>query len=43
MTVEQFILDKIKSGKMHMTLLDPEKQTPAEAATSSRDASRSLS
>ena len=32
MTVEQFILDKIKSGKMHMTLLDPEKQTPAEAA-----------
>ena len=32
MTVEQYILDKIKSGKMHMTLLDPEKQTPAEAA-----------
>ncbi len=32
MTVEQFILDKIKNGKIHMTLLDPEKQTPAEAA-----------
>lgn len=32
MTVEQFILDNIKKGTMHMTLLDPENQTPEEAA-----------
>ncbi len=32
MTVKQFILDTVKKGTMHMTLLDPDKQTPAEAA-----------
>lgn len=32
MTVEQFILDSIKKGTMHMTLIDPENQTPEEAA-----------
>jgi len=32
MTVKQYILDGIKKGTMHMALLDPDKQTPAEAA-----------
>ncbi len=33
MTVKDFILEGVKKGTMHMTLLDPDKQTPAEAAT----------
>lgn len=32
MTVEQYILDKIKNGTMHMALIDPENQSPEEAA-----------
>ena len=32
MTVEQYILDRIKSGKMHMTLIDPDKQSAEDAA-----------
>jgi len=32
MTVKQYILDCVKKGTMHMILLDPDKQTPEEAA-----------
>lgn len=32
MTVKDFILSGTKKGTMHMTLLDPDKQTPEEAA-----------
>ena len=32
MSVKQYILDGIKKGTMHMALLDPDKQTPEEAA-----------
>ena len=32
MTVKDYIMEKIKSGPMHMTLLDPDKQSPEDAA-----------
>lgn len=32
MTVKEFIMEGIKKGTMHMTLLDPDKQSPEEAA-----------
>jgi len=32
MTVKQYLLDKIKNGTIHMTLIDPDKQSPEEAA-----------
>jgi phosphoglycerol geranylgeranyltransferase len=32
MTVKQYLLDRIKKGTIHMTLIDPDKQTPEEAA-----------
>ena len=32
MTVKDFILEGVKKGTMHMTLLDPDKQSAAEAA-----------
>ncbi|MFA6679993.1 MAG: geranylgeranylglyceryl/heptaprenylglyceryl phosphate synthase [Candidatus Methanomethylophilaceae archaeon] len=32
MTVKEYILDKIKKGTLHMTLLDPDKQSAKEAA-----------
>lgn len=32
MTVKEFIMDGVKKGTMHMTLLDPDKQTAEEAA-----------
>ena len=32
MTVKEYILEKVKKGTMHMVLLDPDKQTPEEAA-----------
>ena len=31
MTVKQYLLDKIKNGTIHMTLLDPDKQSAEEA------------
>jgi phosphoglycerol geranylgeranyltransferase len=32
MTVKQYLLDKMKNGTVHMTLIDPDKQSPEEAA-----------
>ena len=32
MTVKEYITEKIKKGTMHMVLLDPDKQSPEEAA-----------
>jgi len=32
MTVKEYILDKMKKGTLHMTLLDPDKQSAKEAA-----------
>ncbi|MCQ2052922.1 MAG: geranylgeranylglyceryl/heptaprenylglyceryl phosphate synthase [archaeon] len=32
MTIEQYILDKVRNGKVHMTLFDPDKQSVAKAA-----------
>ncbi len=32
MTVKQYLLDKMKKGTIHMTLIDPDKQSPEEAA-----------
>ncbi|MFA6804555.1 MAG: geranylgeranylglyceryl/heptaprenylglyceryl phosphate synthase [Candidatus Methanomethylophilaceae archaeon] len=32
MTVKQYLLDRMKNGTIHLTLIDPDKQTPEEAA-----------
>jgi phosphoglycerol geranylgeranyltransferase len=32
MTVKEYLLDKISKGTIHMTLIDPDKQSPEEAA-----------
>lgn len=32
MTVKQYLLDRMKNGTIHMALIDPDKQTPEEAA-----------
>ena len=41
MTVLRYLLDRVAAGKVHMTLIDPEKQAAGEAvdlaATAARD------
>ena len=32
MTVKEYIMDRIQEGPMHMTLLDPDKQSAEDAA-----------
>ena len=38
MSVEDYLLQKLKTGALHMTLIDPASQDPAQAGKIARDA-----